>query len=47
MYEGMNRAIGMAGLKPVIDRTFEFHEARAAIEYLKSGAHFGKVVLRF
>jgi NADPH:quinone reductase-like Zn-dependent oxidoreductase len=34
------------GLKPVIDRSFEFAEARSAYEYLASGAHFGKIVVR-
>lgn len=32
-------------IRPVIDRTFGFTEARSAFEYLKSGAHFGKVVI--
>jgi NADPH:quinone reductase-like Zn-dependent oxidoreductase len=42
----MNRAIEAAGLKPVIDRVFDFAEARAAYEYLASGQQFGKVVIR-
>lgn len=46
MFEEMNRAIEVAKLKPVIDRVFDFGEARAAYEYLASGAHFGKVVIR-
>jgi NADPH:quinone reductase-like Zn-dependent oxidoreductase len=29
----------------VIDRVFGFDEARAALEYLKTGSHFGKVAL--
>lgn len=32
-------------IRPVIDRTFDFTEARAAYRYLKSGRHFGKVVI--
>jgi NADPH:quinone reductase-like Zn-dependent oxidoreductase len=30
----------------VIDRVFEFGEARAAYQYLASARHFGKVVIR-
>lgn len=32
-------------VRPVIDRVFSFSEARAAYDYMKSGAHFGKVVI--
>ena len=39
-------AIAAWGLRPVIDRAFPFEEARQAYEYLQSGAHFGKVVIR-
>lgn len=33
-------------VKPVIDASFPFDQALEAYQYLKSGAHFGKVVLR-
>jgi len=46
MFESMNRAIAVHQLRPVIDRVFEFHEAREALRYLESGSHFGKVVIR-
>jgi NADPH:quinone reductase-like Zn-dependent oxidoreductase len=46
MFEAMNRAMEVAKLKPVIDRVFDFSEARAAYEYLATGKHFGKVVIR-
>ena len=46
MFEAMNRAIDVAKLKPVVDRVFEFGEARAAYDHLASGQHFGKVVIR-
>lgn len=45
-FEAMNHAIALHGMRPVIDRTFPFDEARAAFEHLKSGGHFGKVVIR-
>lgn len=47
MFEDMNRAIEGNHLKPVIDRTFAFAEARKALDYLESGSHFGKIVLKF
>ena len=33
-------------IKPVVDRVFSFDEAEEAFEYLYSGGHFGKVVIR-
>ncbi|MDH7795487.1 MULTISPECIES: NAD(P)-dependent alcohol dehydrogenase [unclassified Beijerinckia] len=46
MFEAMNAAIAVNGLKPVIDKVFGFEEAKAAFTYLQSAAHFGKVVIR-
>lgn len=46
MFEDMNRAIAQAGMHPVIDRVFAFEEAAAALRYMESGAHFGKIVVR-
>ena len=47
MFEEMNHAITANGLRPVIDKTFAFEEAREALKYLGSGSHFGKVVIKF
>lgn len=44
-FEAMNRAIALHKLQPVIDRTFPFSAAKEAMQYLESGAHFGKVVI--
>jgi NADPH:quinone reductase-like Zn-dependent oxidoreductase len=33
-------------LKPVIDTVYPFEKAREALEYLESGRHFGKIVIR-
>jgi len=33
-------------IHPIIDRVFSFEEAPEAYDYLASGAHFGKVVIR-
>jgi len=41
------RAIDQHRQPPVIDRVFAFKELKAAIAYLKSGAHFGKVCIRY
>lgn len=46
MFEAMNRAISLHQLRPVVDRVFAFDEARDALRYCESGAHFGKVVIR-
>ena len=45
MFEEMNRAIALSGLRPVIDRVFGFDEPAAAMRYMESGAHFGKVCI--
>jgi NADPH:quinone reductase-like Zn-dependent oxidoreductase len=45
-FEAMNAFIAQHKLKPVIDRVFSFEEAPAAFDYLESGSHFGKVVVR-
>lgn len=46
MFEDMNRAIALHKLRPVVDRVFNFNEVPAAIKYLESGAHFGKVAIK-
>ncbi|QSQ21877.1 NAD(P)-dependent alcohol dehydrogenase [Pyxidicoccus parkwayensis] len=43
--ESLGRALAAQGVRPVVDRVFSFDEARAAYEYLASGAQFGKVVI--
>ena len=47
MFEAMNRAIVLLQLRPVIDREFAFRDASEALRYMESGAHFGKIVIRF
>jgi NADPH:quinone reductase-like Zn-dependent oxidoreductase len=44
--QDLARAVAMAGVKPVIDRVFDFKAAKEAFAYLESGSHFGKVVIR-
>jgi NADPH:quinone reductase-like Zn-dependent oxidoreductase len=45
MFEEMNKAIAVNRLKPVIDKTFAFDQAREALESMKAGSHFGKIVI--
>ncbi|HEX4276708.1 MAG TPA: NAD(P)-dependent alcohol dehydrogenase [Bryobacteraceae bacterium] len=46
MFEEMNRAISLAGIRPVVDKTFEFGQLPEALGHMESGAHFGKVCIR-
>jgi NADPH:quinone reductase-like Zn-dependent oxidoreductase len=47
MFEAMNGAMALHHLRPVMDRVFPFSEARDALRYMESAAHFGKICLRF
>lgn len=47
MFEDMNRAFAIHQVKPVIDKVFKAEEIVPALQYLESGKHFGKVVLKF
>ena len=44
-FEAMNRAIVLHRLRPVIDRTFPFAEAKEAYRHFEGRGHFGKVVI--
>ena len=46
MFQDMNRAISIAGLKPVIDQTFPFEKAKDAYHTMQAAGHFGKIVIR-
>ena len=41
----MNKAIGQARLKPVIDSVFPFAEAPAALRHMERAGHLGKIVI--
>jgi NADPH:quinone reductase-like Zn-dependent oxidoreductase len=47
MFENMAAAIGRNGIKPVIDKTFDFSEAPDALRYMQNAGHFGKIVLQY
>ena len=46
MFERMIGMIEHLGIRPVIDETFEMQDIAAALEYLKSGRHVGKVIVK-
>ncbi len=46
MFERLLSAMAVSETHPVIDRVFGFGEARAAYEYMETGQHFGKVVIK-
>jgi NADPH:quinone reductase-like Zn-dependent oxidoreductase len=45
MLEDVVRFVTAAGIEPVVDRVFPFHQAQEAYRYMESGTHFGKVVI--
>lgn len=44
-FEGLNKAFAVNAIKPVIDKVFDFNDAREALKYMKNGSHLGKVVI--
>jgi NADPH:quinone reductase-like Zn-dependent oxidoreductase len=46
-FEAMCRAIDLHRIRPVVDQVYPWTEAGAAIEALRRGEHFGKIVLEF
>lgn len=45
MFEDMNRAIEVNGIKPVVDKVFPFDQAAEAFRTFAAGDFFGKVVI--
>lgn len=46
MFEDMNKTISNSGIRPVVDQTFEFDQVREALNLMKQGGHFGKLVVK-
>ena len=44
-FEAMVRAMELHNIKPVLDKEFAFDELKEALAHLKSGGHFGKIVI--
>ena len=45
MLQRMCRTIETKDVKPIIDRSFDYRDVAEAYDYLRSGTHFGKVVI--
>ncbi len=45
MFEDMNKAIKLNGIKPVVDKVFPFEKAADAYRHLNSGDFVGKIVI--
>jgi NADPH:quinone reductase-like Zn-dependent oxidoreductase len=45
MFEAMNRAVSLHKMRPIVDRTFPFDQAREALASIQEASHFGKIVL--
>jgi NADPH:quinone reductase-like Zn-dependent oxidoreductase len=46
MFQAMNAAVSLHRIRPVIDRVFDFTDAKAAYHHLKGQTHVGKIVIR-
>ena len=46
MLERLSGTIEALGIRPVIDRMFEMEDIAAAMQYIESGRHIGKIVIR-
>jgi NADPH:quinone reductase-like Zn-dependent oxidoreductase len=46
MFEDMNRAIEHHAMQPVIDKSYDLEDARAAYHAMHAAGHFGKLVVR-
>jgi NADPH:quinone reductase-like Zn-dependent oxidoreductase len=47
MFEAMCRALDLHRIKPLVDMTFAWTDARSAFAAMQAGEHFGKIVLDF
>ncbi|MFL6819000.1 MAG: NAD(P)-dependent alcohol dehydrogenase [Bradyrhizobium sp.] len=47
MFEQMALAIERNGVKPVVDRKLAFEDVPEALNIMKKGGHFGKIVIQF
>ncbi|HWF47163.1 MAG TPA: NAD(P)-dependent alcohol dehydrogenase [Bryobacteraceae bacterium] len=47
MFERMNQAMACHQIRPIIDRTFSWRDFPAALRYMESQQHFGKICLTF
>ena len=45
MFRAMNAALAANEMRPVIDRSFGFSDAREAYHAMRAAGHFGKLVI--
>ncbi|MDS0297830.1 zinc-binding dehydrogenase [Halogeometricum sp. S1BR25-6] len=45
MFDRMLDAVNATGMEPVVDRVFDFEDAREAYRYVDRGEHRGKVAV--
>lgn len=45
LFEGLNKAVEVNDIHPVIDSSFGFDDAQEAYQYLRSAKHMGKIVI--
>ncbi|OPY96412.1 NADPH:quinone oxidoreductase [Bradyrhizobium sacchari] len=45
-FAAMNRFLTDKAIHPIVDRTYDFDDAPEAYAYLRTGSHFGKVVVK-
>ena len=46
-FEDMTRAMELHKIVPAVDKSFAFEDLVEALEYMRSGGHFGKICLQF
>lgn len=46
MFKNMCKTIAAHAQEPVIDKVFDFEDARAAYHHMRAAGHFGKIVIR-
>ena len=46
MFEDMNAAFAQNKIHPVVDRVFDFEDARSAYHVMRAAGHFGKLVVK-
>jgi NADPH:quinone reductase-like Zn-dependent oxidoreductase len=46
MFEDMNAAFSLNRIHPVVDRIFDFEDARSAYHAMRAAGHFGKLVVK-
>ena len=46
MFEAMNDCISKNNLKPIVDKTFAFDDAKQALQTMENASHFGKIAVK-